>query len=305
MSTRTPRSGRALFLKRVSAWGLTITMLCPPVTGLLTVVHAQAPVAPVDNPTQIGPAVPPPIPVSDPAYGADSILLFPFENNTKDAANDVLTGQVSDALKLRITTTGAYEVTTYSKFLAPVQRAVDDNVLASSDLTGPFDPQKAGRIATQVQTNDYLTGAVESYSADPTTRKVTIEVSADLRSTKTGNSIRSLAFTGTGLPFSNSDTMDVITQRAVNAVASKLASAIYPYRNRPIVVPSSERGHSKAGQTLLLALLTGALAYAILHNSSSGGGGGGSTSGGVGSGGSGSGGTSSGPGSPPSPPTTP
>lgn len=305
MLTRIPRAARRPLAKRAVAWGLTLALICLPMGGLLTAAQAQSPNIPANNPTVNGPALPPPLPVSEPAYGANSILLFPFTDNTNNPAAAGLAGQVADALKLRISLVGSYTVLNYSKFLAPIQRAVDDGVLQPTDLAGPFDPQKAGKLAAQIQTNDYLTGAIESYTADAAARRVTIEVSANLRNTRTGNSLRTLAFTGTGIAFSNADTMDVVTQRAVNIVASKLASAIYPGRAAPMVVPASERGHSKAGQVLLVSLLTGALLYAILHNSSNNGSSNNSTTtGGAGGGGTGSGGGSN-PGGPPAPPGVP
>ncbi len=295
------RLPRRPLAKRAVAWGLTLSLLCPPLGGLLGAAQAQAPNGPATNPTVNGPALPPPLPVEEPAYGARSILLFPFADNSNNPAAAGLAGQVVDALKLRLGLVGSYEVVSYSKFLAPVQRAVDDNVLQQSDLAGPFDPQKAGRIAAQVQTNDYLTGAIESVSIDPATRRVSIEVSANLRSTRTGNSLRTLAFTGTGVAVSNADTLDAVTQRAVNAAASRLAAAIYPGKAAPSVVPSSARGRSHAGPVFLAALLTGVLLFAILHNSSSNGTG---SSSGTTSVGTSSGGSGTVP-APPNPPTTP
>jgi hypothetical protein len=302
MFKRPPYAVRASLTKRAVAWGLTLTMLCPPVSGLLSSACAQAPVQPSNNPTQNGPALPPPLPVVEPTYGATSLLLFPFVNDTNNPSADALAGQVADALKLRIGLVGSYQVTSYTKFLAPVQRAYNESpqVLTDNDIAGPFDPQKAGKIAAQVQTNDYLTGSIESFSVDPTTKKVTIEVSANLRDTRTGNTLRTLAFTGTGIPFSNDDTLDAVTQRAVNAVASKIAAAIYPDKPQSMVVASSARGHSRGGEVFLLTLLTGALLYAVLHSGGGGGGGGGN-----------SGSTSTGTttpvttGGPPSPPTVP
>ena len=292
--------------KRVLAWGLTVSMLCPPVGGLLSAAQAQSPVQPANNPTVNGPALPPPLPTDTPIYGANSILLFPFGNDTNSPSADAVAARVADAVKLRLSTVGDYKVTSYSKFLAPVQRALDDNVLSQADITGPFDAQKGGRIASQFQTNEYLTGAVESFTADPNTRRVTIEVSADLRSTQTGNSVRSLAFTGTGVPVTNSDSLDAVTQRAVNAVASKIASAINAGAPRvAMALPASQRGHNNAGQIFLLTVLAGALVYAVLHNSNNTNGsnnGGTTTTGGGGTGGGGTGGGIPPVPAPPSPP---
>lgn len=286
--------------QRALACALAAAMLCPPLAGLLPTVQAQAPVASPDAPTA---ALPPPLPVEMPVAGQNSLLLFPFVNNTQQPSNDAIATQVADALRFRLDSVGVYKVTTYSKFLAPVQRAVQDGVLADADTGGPYtDATTAGKIATQVSTNVYVIGAVESFKADPATRKVSLEVSADLRDTRTNNSIRTLAFTGSSAPFSNTDTLNEVTQRAIGSVASKLAAAIDGNR-KPMVMPASQRGNNKGAQTFLLALLGGALLYAVLHNSGGGGGNNnGSTTTGTGTGTTGGGTVTGGP---PAPPTVP
>lgn len=285
---------------RVVACGLAAAMLCPPLSGLLPAAQAQSPVPDPNSPTVIGPALPPPLPVEMPVAGQSSLLLFPFVNNTQQPSGDAIASQVVDALRFRLDSVGVFKVTGYSKFLSPVQRAVQDGVLTEADTAGPYaDATTAGKIAAQVSTNDYLIGSVESFKADPTTRNVTLEVSADLRDTKTNNSIRTLAFTGTAAPLSNSDTLDAVTQRAIASVASKLAAAINGNR-KPMVMPASQRGHNNGAQTFLLALLGGALLYAVLHNSSNNGGNnGGTTTGGT----TGTGTGTTGTGGPPSPPS--
>lgn len=305
MSIRTPLAARSLLLKRTVAWGLSMTLICPPMGGLLGAAQAQSMPSQSGTATQnakMVPAAPGPM---QPAYGADSVLLFPFTNNVKDPSADGTAAQVLDALKMRIGTTGAYQAVTYTKFLAPIQRALNDNVLQDADVAGPFDSEKAGKIAAQVQTNDYLVGEIDSVTTDQKTRKVSIEVTAMLRNSKTRNAIKTVAFTGTGAALSNSESPDVITQRAVDDVASQLAAAIYPENHRTIIVPASQRGHSKAGQTVLLAILTGALAFAVFHNSGGGGGGNSITNGGGGGTGSGGGSGPTGPGGPPAPPSPP
>jgi hypothetical protein len=252
---------------RAVACGLAAAMLCPPLSGLLPAAHAQSPVPDPNSPTVIGPALPPPLPVELPEMGQSSLLLFPFVNNTQQPSGDAIASQVADALRFRLDSVGAFKVTTYSKFLAPVQRAVQDGVLADADTAGPYaDATTAGKIAMEVDTNVYLIGAVESFKADPATRKVTLEVSANLRNTQTNNSIRTLAFTGAAAPVSNADTLDAVTQRAIGTVASKLAAAINGNR-KPMVMPASQRGSHKGEQAFLLTILGGALIYAVLHNS--------------------------------------
>lgn len=253
---------------RAVALGLAAAMLCPPAAGLLPNAQAQNPIRDPNTPTIEGPApLPPPLPVEPPVTGQSSLLLFPFVNNTRQSSGDRVAAQVADALRFRLNSIGAFKVTGYSKFLAPVQRAVQDGVLADADTGGQFvDASKAGPLATQIGTNVYLIGALESVKVDPATRKVSLEVSADLRYTATNDSIRTLAFTGTASPVSNADTLDAVAQRAVDSVAGKLAAAINGNR-KPMIMPASQRGSNKGKQTLLLALLGGALVYAVLHNS--------------------------------------
>lgn len=263
-----------------------LLMLSGPAGGLLTVAQAAPAAASYD-------ATP----------GINSILVFPFANSagaSAQAAGPLL----DDAVRLRLNSVGSYKITSYTKFLAPVQRAIADNVLTQDDLTkANSDPQTAAKIASQVATDSYLIGTIESYTADPTTRKVTVEVSADLRNTQTGTSLRTLAFTGSAGPTSNADTLDTVSQAAVNSVASRLAASINSGRAEHTVLLNSQRGRSHAGETVLLVVLASALVYAILHNSSnSNSNGGGSTTTTVNGGGGTGGGTTSGPVGPPAPP---
>ncbi len=250
------RSGR-----RLLSGGLALLMLCSPAAGLLTPAHAAD------------------VTTYNTSSGVSSILLFPFANNAGATAAAV-GPQLDDAIKLRLNAIGSYKVTSYTKFLPSVQRASIDNVLSQDDLSkAGADPQIAGKIAAQVATDDYLTGAVETYTADPVTRKVKMEVSADLRSTQTGASLRTIAFTGEAGPVSGSDTLQIVTQEAVNIVAGKIAASVNSGRSDHYVMAASQRGHSSAGQKFLIGVLATSLLIAILSNSH--GGGGNSTSGGT------------------------
>ncbi len=240
--------------RRLLSGGLAVLMLCSPAGGLLTTAHAADAVTYNTSPS------------------VSSILLFPFANNAGAAAAAV-GPQLDDAIKLRLNAIGAYKVTSYTKFLPSVQRASVDNVLSSDDLSkAGADPQVSGKIAAQVATDDYLTGAVETYTADPATRKVKVEVSADLRSTQTGASLRTIAFAGEAGPQSASDTLQTVTQQAVDIVAGKIVASVNSGRPEHSLMAASQRGHSSAGQKFLIGVLATSLLIAILSNSHSGGG---------------------------------
>ncbi len=250
--------------RRLLSGGLALLMLGSPAGGLLTSAHAADSVAYTTLPS------------------ASSILVFPFADNAGASAT-AIGPQLDDAIKLRLNAIGAYKVTTYTKFLPSVQRASLDNVLSQDDLSkAGADPQVSGKIAAQVATDDYLTGAVETYTADPVTRKVKMEVSADLRSTQTGASLRTIAFTGEAAPVSSADTLQSVTQEAVNIVAGKIVASINSGQPAHSVMASSQRGHSSAGQKFLLGVLASSLLIAILSNSHGGGNNNGSSSGGGG-----------------------
>lgn len=235
--------------KRLLSAGLALTLLCGPAGRMLTPVHAA------DAVTNNAPSV------------VSSILLFPFANNAGASAAAV-GPQLDDAIKLRLNAIGAYKVTSYTKFLPSVQRASVDNVLSQDDLSkASSDLQVSGKIAAQVATDDYLTGAVETYTADPTTRKVKVEVSADLRSTQTGSALRTIAFTGEAAPVSASDTLQTVTQQAIDTVAGKIVASINSGRSGHSVMAASQRGHSSAGQKFLIGVLASSLLIAILSNS--------------------------------------
>ncbi len=272
------RSGR-----RLLSGGLALLMLCSPAGGLLTTARAADVTTYNTSPT------------------VASILLFPFANNA-GAPAATIGSQLDDAIKLRLNAIGTYKVTSYTKFLPSVQRASVDNVLSQDDLSkASTDPQISGKIAAQVATDDYLTGAVETYTADPVTRRVKMEVSADLRSTQTGAALRTIAFTGEAGPSSAADTLQTVTQDAVNIVAGKIVSSINSGHSEHSLMAASQRGHSSAGQKFLIGVLATSLLIAILSNShgSSNSGSGGTTSTGT------TGTTGAGPGGPPPAPTPP
>ena len=101
----------------------------------------------------------------------------------------------------------------------------------------------------------------------------------------------SLAFTGKAAPLTSADTADMVSQAAINDAAGKIAGAL----NLAASGPSSENKAVEAptvshgGGGVLLALLGGALLYAIFHKGSSSGSNSTATASGNGGGGSGTG----------------
>ena len=272
------------FGKRCGALALACSLLCPPVGGLLASAQAQTPTAiriPT-SPVQAGPI--------------HSILLFPFANaipasgGTGGFNAEVVGARVEDAVKLRLNVIGRYKANSFSPNLPQVQRALQEarvEGLSENDLTPPYDdPQKGQKIATQIGTDGYLLGSVQSLRVDPATRNVSVTVSATLYSTATAGAAKVLAYTGKGVSFNAGDDQDSLLQSAINDAAGHIVSALnasaqnagagqQPQRT---VLPSSDyqRGRrSNNGSILLGILLAAAVGVAV---SSSHHGGGGSTS---------------------------
>jgi len=203
-----------------------------------------------------------------------SVLVFPTANDAGDTADSFhVAKKLDDAIQFRLNTIGHLKTTYFTRHLASVERAVDqDKSLTESQVTPPFDDvSKAGPIATIVDTDAYLVDRVDSYTWDETTKKVTIEVSANLYDTETGNGIAGIAVTGTGVGISNSDEQISITQYAINDAASQIVREINDAAS-PVPQPTkhgSQMGSVGKGGSLLLAVLVGAAMIAAFNHSSS------------------------------------
>jgi len=196
-----------------------------------------------------------------------SVLVFPFAADAANAPASVAPS-LDAALVERLNNVGAYKVTRYTKFLAQVQRAIEDRILSDEDAAGPFDSAaKANTVAQQVDTDDYLIGTIDTLTIDPTNKHVTVEVSAELHNVATGSTIQALACTGTAVPQTSDESADDVTSDAVADAAGKLASALNVNHPTGGGLVAVRRPHRNTVEYVLAAILTGVLAYAIGHNS--------------------------------------
>lgn len=283
------------FCRSSLAIGLALTMLCPP-GGLLLAAQAQEvpPAAPAALP-------PPPSDTTTPGSGIripmspvqagpiKTILLFPFANAIPAAGTsggfspDVVGARVEDAVKMRLNIIGRYKANSFSPALPQIQRALQSlrvEGLTENDLTPPYDDaQKGDKISAQIGTDGYLLGTIEALSVDPSTRNVTLTVSATLYNTQTGGAAKSLAYTGRGISYNATDDPDALLQSAINDVAGHVVSALnasaVKQQQAPmhLATPDYTRGsHSNNGSILLGILLAAGIGLAISssHHGSSG-----------------------------------
>jgi hypothetical protein len=282
-----------LLNKRSLALTLVAAMLCPP-GGLLVAAQAQQipPPVPQAAPAPPAPALPAGSTIHIPTAPAmagpiHSILLFPFANNISASGGaagfnpEQVGARVEDAIKLRLNVIGRYKANSFSPSLPQIQRALQEarvEGLSENDLTPPYDDaQKTHKIAAQVGTDGYMLGTIEALRADPSTRNVSLTVSATLYNSATGTATRVLAFTGKSVSYNPSDDPDSLLQSAINDVAGQVVSALNGSLPQERMAPVDyQRGrHNNNGSILLGILLATAVGIAI--GSSHHGGGGGST----------------------------
>ncbi len=273
-------AARRSLAKRSLALALAAAMFCPP-GGLLVAAQAQqAPPVPQETPAPA--ALAPPvgsairIPMSPVAVGPiHTILLFPFANAISASGSaagfnpDLIGARVEDAVKLRLNVIGRYKANSFSPSLPQIQRALQEarvEGLSENDLTPPYnDSQKTQKIATQVGTDGYLIGTIEALQVDPTTRNVSLTVSATLYNSATGTAARVLAFTGKGVSFNPNDDPDALLQSAINDVSGQIVSALNGNLPQEHMTPvgSARLHHSNNGSLLLGILLAAAVGIAI------------------------------------------
>jgi hypothetical protein len=221
-----------------------------------------------------------------------SVLVFPTAADEGDTGEGFhVASKLDKAIQFRLNTIGHLKVTYFSKHLASIERAVDqDKSLTDAQVSPPFDDAgKAGPVATMIGTDAYLVDRVESYTYDDATKKATIEVSANLYNTETGDGIAGIAVTGSGVGISNSDEQLSITQYAINDAASQIVREVNDAASPVPTVTKhgSQIGGTGKGAPFLLAILVGAAMVAAFNHSSSHGSSGSSSSGSGSSGGSG------------------
>lgn len=276
--------------KRSLALALTLTLLCPPVGGLIGAAQAQevppaAPVAPAP-PSEPAPGATVRIPMAPVEAGPiNTILLFPFANAIPAAGTtggfnpDLVGARVEDAIKMRLNVIGRYKANSFSPTLPQIQRALEESGvegMTENDITPPYnDAQKGQKITAQVGTDGYLLGSVEAINADPTSRNVALTVSASLYSSATGGVVKSLAVTGHGISYNATDQPDALLQIAINDAAGRIVSALNAMSDKkPMVLPPVDyaRGHHNNNGSILLGILLAVgvgIAISSSHHSSS------------------------------------
>jgi hypothetical protein len=224
----------------------------------------------------------------------NTILLFPFANaiaangSSAGFSPEITGARVEDAIKMRLNVIGRYKANSFSPALPQIQRALEESRvegLTESDVTPPYDnSQRVAKIASQVGTDGFLIGTIETIKVNPTTRNVDLAVSASLYNSTTGSPVKVLAVTGHGVSFNVSDAPDNLLQIAINDVAGQIVSALNAETNRPaVLLPAADyvRGHKSNGGSILLGiLLATGIGFAIAsshHSNNNNGGGGGIT----------------------------
>jgi hypothetical protein len=223
-----------------------------------------------------------------------SVLVFPTANDAGDAADSLnVAPKLDQAIRFRLNTIGHLNITYFSRHLAAIERSVDlDKTLSESEVTPPFDDtSKAGPVAQQVSTDAYLVDRVDSYTWDGSGKKATIEVSANIYDTQSGNGIAGISLTGTGVSISGSDDQTSITQYAIDDAASQIVREIdQSVAPAPTYIDrGSQIGGSNRGTSILLAIVGGALLFAAFNHTGHSSGSGGNSGGGGGGGGGGAG----------------
>jgi len=281
---------------RSLAFLLAGSLLCPPFAGLLPSAFAQGvpasqPAAPAPpsgmsagsmivlptSPAQLGPI--------------RTILLFPFSNaiaangSSAGFSPEITGARVEDAIKMRLNVIGRYKANSFSPALPQIQRALEESRvegLTESDVTPPYDnSQRVTKIASQVGTDGFLLGTIETIKVNPTTRNVDLAVSASLYNSTTGSPIKVLAVTGHGVSYNASDAPDNLLQIAINDVAGQIVSALNAdtIKTAEVLPPVDYvRGHKNNGTSILLGiLLATGIGFAISssHHSNNNNGGGG------------------------------
>jgi hypothetical protein len=226
-------------------------------------------------------------PSQPPGDNIRGLLLFPLANGA-GASAQAIAPMIDDAIQLRLASVNKFKVTRYSRRLPSVQVALQDRDLTSEDTAPPFgdsdkDQPRAAKIAARMDVDAYFVGDLDSYTVDPVTKTVTLQITGSVYMTQSGVAAKSVGTSVTAKPETPSDQIDTVVQYAVDDAAGQIVSSINSIPQATPVVASSPQHSSSIGSgSILLAVLGGALLYAALHHDNSSSGGGGGSSGGTG-----------------------
>ncbi|MGO8673953.1 MAG: hypothetical protein ACLQVD_21660 [Capsulimonadaceae bacterium] len=228
-----------------------------------------------------------------PAGTIRSILLFPINNNSGAGAREV-TSMLDDAIHLRLSAVNRFAITRFRKTMPSVEQGLDDREITEDDVAGPFGDsgsglggecdlapgqQRALHIAQRLDVDAYFIGDINRYSADPASRRVTVEVTGSLYYTPLGSNCpvvaKAIGVSVTEKPLTESEDPDDVRQSAIDNVAGQIASSI-----NSVPEPGSWRTgsgfqarHINAVAAMLYTVVGGAVLYAVLHKDGTGGGG--------------------------------
>lgn len=165
-----------------------------------------------------------------PAVVKQSLMIFPFDRDVESAVGvteDFGQG-IAEYLRTSLAPSKGYSTLLFDKRLAPVMRALGDNVVKNTEVTGPFftDKAKADKLAGLVATDLYVIGSVESYTYDKDKKTAEIMLKADLVIAKSGKVSQEFMVGGSAAqgaqPLDEEELQSIAAGKAVEALAQKI-----------------------------------------------------------------------------------
>jgi hypothetical protein len=168
-----------------------------------------------------------------------TILLFPFDSANLAAANksDVI-NMIQDVAASRLTASGQYSVTRFSKNNPSIARLRDDQLITDADASEPYaeDNRKSIKISKQTGHEFVLIGSVDDYKYDAARKSASLTLSGRLLETETGKIVKSVTLSGNSTSGGNADEDDRALE-AARSTGERLLAQLVPMTVAPQPIP--------------------------------------------------------------------
>lgn len=205
-----------------------------------------------------------------------TVVVFPFANEAKTVI-DGLPIDLADGIQARLNLAAGYRGTAFTDRLPSMMRAIQELTLKAEDLKGPFGTEKpqlmtAVKIAHEMVADLVLVGSIDDVKFDVDRKTAEVTLSALLADGRTGETVKSLAITGTAVSTAASPTQAELVSLATGDAVTKMVRDIAPEPAKmpptAVIQDSTKKKASGFRKFLVPFLLAVGIGIAVSHGGS-------------------------------------
>jgi hypothetical protein len=205
-----------------------------------------------------------------------TVVVFPFANDAKTPVEG-LPMDLANGIQASLNHAVGYRGMAFSDRMPSMMRALQELILKAEDLKGPFGTEKpqimtAVKIAHEMVADYVLVGSIDEVKVDVDKKTAEVTLSALLADGTTGETIKTLAVTGTAPSSTSAATEVELVSLAAGDAVTKMVKDIAPEQAKVPATTTIQNGTKKSHglrRFLIPLLLAVGIGLAVSSGSSS------------------------------------